>query len=89
MSTVVFAAPAAGTALGLLLILAGLTGRQLFDGPSGYIHRARSSSLLPKVAIAAVAACATAKCFTKNRQGATSALFCLADKQSADVQFFL
>ena len=56
MSTIVLAALAAGTALGLLLILAGLTGRQLFDAPSGYLHRARSSSLLPKVAIAAVAA---------------------------------
>ena len=56
MSTVVFAALAAGTALGLLLILAGLTGRQLFDAPSGYLQRARSNALLPKVAIAAVAA---------------------------------
>lgn len=56
MSTLVFAALAAGVALGLLLVLAGLTGRRLFDAPSSYVQRVRSSSLLPKVTVAAVAA---------------------------------
>ena len=56
MNTLVFAALAAGTALGLLLVLAGLTGRPLFDAPASYLQRVRSSSLLPKVALAVVAA---------------------------------
>ena len=56
MSALVFAALAAGVALGLLLVLAGLTGRRLFDEPSSYVQRVRSSSLLPKAAVAAVAA---------------------------------
>lgn len=56
MSTLVLAALAAGAALGLLLVLAGLTGRQLLDAPSDYLRRVRASSLVPRAAIAAVAA---------------------------------
>lgn len=53
MSTLIIAALAAGAALGVLLIVAGLSGRQLLDTPSTYTRRAASSSMLPRAAIAA------------------------------------
>lgn len=56
MSTLVLAALASGTALGLLLVVAGLTGHELFDSPSRYLQRVRASSLLPRAAMAALAA---------------------------------
>lgn len=59
MSTLVLAALAAGTALGLLLVIAGLSGRQLLGSPSSHLQRMRASSLLPKAALAAVAALLT------------------------------
>jgi hypothetical protein len=55
MRTLVFAALAAGVALGLLLIVAGLTGREIFDTPSDYVRRVTVSSVLPRAALAFVA----------------------------------
>jgi tight adherence protein B len=55
MSTLVFAALAAGAVLGALLIVAGLTGRQLFDAPGAHLQRIAASSLLPRAGIAAAA----------------------------------
>lgn len=52
MNALVLAALAAGAALGLLLVVAGLTGRQLLDEPATYLRRIVNSSLLPKVALA-------------------------------------
>lgn len=52
MSTLVIATLAAGAALGVLLIIAGLTGRQLLDAPSTYTRRAAASSMPPRAAIA-------------------------------------
>lgn len=54
MSTLVFAALAAGVALGLLLIVAGLTGRQIVDAPSDFV-RVTVSSVLPRAALACLA----------------------------------
>lgn len=56
MSTLVFAALAAGASLGLLLIIAGVTGRQLFDPSVDRLARLRGSSLAPKSAAAVAAA---------------------------------
>lgn len=55
MSTLVLAALAAATALGLLLIIAGLTGRQVLDGTSDRLGKMRASSLAPKAAAAVTA----------------------------------
>lgn len=55
MTTLILAALAAGAALGVLLVVAGLTGRQLFDAPSDYFRRVMASSILSRVAIAAAA----------------------------------
>ena len=55
MSTFVFAALAAGVALGLLLIVAGLTGRQIVDAPSDYVRRVTVSSVLPRAVLACLA----------------------------------
>ena len=55
MSALVFAALSAGVALGLLLIVAGLTGRQILDAPSDYVRRITVSSVLPRAALACVA----------------------------------
>lgn len=55
MSTMILAALAAGAALGLLLIVAGFTGRQLLDAPAGYARRILDSSVLPRAAVAAAA----------------------------------
>ena len=56
MSTLVFAALAACASLGLLLIIAGVTGRQLFDPSVDRLARLRGSSLAPKSAAAVAAA---------------------------------
>lgn len=56
MSTAVFAGFAATSGLGLLLAVAGLTGRQLFDQPSRAVERVTRSSLLPRAAAALAAA---------------------------------
>lgn len=55
MSAMVLGGLTAGAALGLLLVVAGLTGRQILDAPSGYLRRFLDSAVLPKVAIAAAA----------------------------------
>ena len=55
MSTLVLATLAAGTALGLLLIVAGLTGRQILDAPADHFQRIISSSMLPRAGGAAAA----------------------------------
>jgi Flp pilus assembly protein TadB len=55
MTTLILAALAAGAALGVFLVVAGLTGRQLFDAPSAYARRVMASSILSRVAIAAAA----------------------------------
>lgn len=55
MSTLVFAGLAAGAALGFLLVIAGLAGRQIFDAPSGYLRRVLDNSVLSRAAIAVVA----------------------------------
>jgi tight adherence protein B len=54
MNTLVLAALAAGVALGLLLIVAGLTGRQIVDAPFDYVRRVTISSFLPRAALAFV-----------------------------------
>lgn len=59
MSTLVLAPLAAGAALGLLVIIAGLTGRQLFDPSAAHLSRLRASTFLPGAAAAAVAALVT------------------------------
>lgn len=53
MSVLLLAALAAGAAFGLLLVIAGLTGRQVLDGPPGYLRRVVDNALLPKFAVAA------------------------------------
>lgn len=53
MRTLVFAALAAGVALGVLLVAAGLTGREIIGSSSGCVQRVISSSVLPRVVAAA------------------------------------
>jgi hypothetical protein len=55
MSTVVLAALSAGLALGLLLIVAGLTGRQLVDAPSDHLQRLVASAVPTRAALAGAA----------------------------------
>ncbi|MGQ0823788.1 MAG: type II secretion system F family protein [Actinomycetota bacterium] len=55
MNALILAALAAGVALGLLVVIAGLAGRQVFDEPSTSVRRITRSLMLPRVAIAAVA----------------------------------
>lgn len=55
MSTLVLAALAAGAALGVLLVVAGLTGRPMLDTPSASARRVVGGARLSRVAIAAVA----------------------------------
>ena len=53
MTALVLAALAAGAALGVLLTVAGLAGRQILDAPWGYLRRIIDSSKLRNVSIAA------------------------------------
>lgn len=55
MSSLILAALAAGAALGVLLVVAGLTGRHLLDAPSASVRRITGSTLLSRVAIAVAA----------------------------------
>ncbi|HEY9565000.1 MAG TPA: hypothetical protein VIR30_14635 [Nocardioides sp.] len=55
MSAMVIALLAVGAALGMLLIIAGLTGRRLLHTPSTYTRRVVASSVLPRAAIAVAA----------------------------------
>lgn len=55
MSTLALATLAAGAALGLLLVLAGLAGRQLFDAPLSRARRILASAMPGRVAIATAA----------------------------------
>lgn len=55
MNVLVLAALAAGVAIGLLLVVAGLTGRELIDRPADYARRVSASSVLSKVALACAA----------------------------------
>ena len=55
MSTIVLAGLAAGVAVGLLLVVAGLSGRQILDAPSGYLRRVLDNAVLPKAVIAMAA----------------------------------
>ena len=54
MSSLVVAAFAAGAAIGVLLAIAGLTGRRVLDVPSGIVPRVANSTLLPRLALATV-----------------------------------
>lgn len=56
MSTVVFAALAAGAGVGLLLTVAGLTGRPLFGDVSNDVRRFASGQLLGRAAVSALVA---------------------------------
>lgn len=55
MSTVILAALAAGVAVGLVLIVAGLTGRQVLEAPSEYLQRITANSMLPRATMATAA----------------------------------
>jgi hypothetical protein len=55
MSTLILAALAAGAALGVLLVVAGLTGRQLFDASSSVAERIVGTTMLARVAMVAAA----------------------------------
>ena len=59
MSTLILAALAAGAALGVLLVVAGLTGRRLIDAPSVYAWRIVAGPMLPRAAITAAAGLVT------------------------------
>jgi len=53
VSALVVASLAAGTAIGALLTIAGLTGRQVLDAPFGSVSRLANSTMLPRLALAA------------------------------------
>ena len=55
MSALILAALAAGVAVGVLVSIAGLAGRQVFDEPSTFLRRITRSLMLPRVAIATLA----------------------------------
>lgn len=55
MSALILAALAAGAALGVLVVVAGLTGRQVLDSPSASARRIVSSTMLSRAALAAAA----------------------------------
>jgi tight adherence protein B len=55
MSTLILAALAGGAALGVLLVIAGLTGRRLFDAPALFGPRIVGGTQLSRVAIAVTA----------------------------------
>ncbi|HPU39915.1 MAG: type II secretion system F family protein [Microthrixaceae bacterium] len=55
MNTLVFAALSAGVAVGALLVIAGLTGRQVFDAPADRLRCVVASPLVPRVALASMA----------------------------------
>ncbi|MGE3449551.1 MAG: type II secretion system F family protein [Microbacteriaceae bacterium] len=55
MTSLILAALAAGAAVGLMLIVAGLTGRQVLDSPTRTAQRLARSPMLPRTAFAAMA----------------------------------
>lgn len=55
MSTIILAALAAGAALGLLLVVAGLTGRKILDSPSGSARHLVTSKVPARLGIAVTA----------------------------------
>lgn len=55
MTSLILAALAAGAAVGLLLVVAGLTGRQVVDSPIRTAQRLARSPMLPRAAVAAMA----------------------------------
>ncbi|GMU79670.1 MAG: hypothetical protein AMXMBFR46_24600 [Acidimicrobiia bacterium] len=55
MNAVVLAALAAGVAIGVLLAIAGLTGRRALEWPSGFVSRLAGTRMLVRLAVAVAA----------------------------------
>ena len=55
VNALIVAALAAAAAVGVLLTIAGLTGRRVLDAPFGFVPRLASSTMLPRLALATAA----------------------------------